>query len=86
MILLVLPGLQIATVLLLLPRLVPIYQMTILTDAFVRVIVSSIQTNRARCTLYKKIPYSTKKAFLEKAVVELVYKIDEKSYRESLIR
>ena len=26
-----------------------------LTDAFVRLIVSSIQTNRARCTLYKKI-------------------------------
>ena len=29
--------------------------MTILTDAFVRVIVSSILTNRARCALYKKI-------------------------------
>ena len=31
--------------------------MTILTDAFVRIIVSSIQTNRARCALhvYKKI-------------------------------
>ena len=27
----------------------------ILTDACVRVIVSSIQTNRARCALYKKI-------------------------------
>ena len=32
----------------LLPRLVPIYKMTILTDAFVQVIVSSIRTNRAR--------------------------------------
>ena len=39
----------------LLPRLVPIYYMTILTSAFVQVIVSSIRTNRARCTLYKKI-------------------------------
>ena len=29
--------------------------MTILTDAFVRVIVSSIRTNRAKCALYKKI-------------------------------
>ena len=29
--------------------------MMILTDAFVRVVVSSIRTNRARCTLYKKI-------------------------------
>ena len=29
--------------------------MTILTDAFVRVIVSSIRENRARCALYKKI-------------------------------
>ena len=60
-------------VVLLLPRLVPIYYMTILTDAFVRVIVSSIRTNRARCALYKKI-YSMRKAFMEKAVVELVYK------------
>ena len=42
-------------VVLLLPRLVPIYYMTILTDAFVLVIVSYIQTNRARCALYKKI-------------------------------
>ena len=30
-------------------------KMTILTDAFVQVIVSSIRTNRARYTLYKKI-------------------------------
>ena len=29
--------------------------MKILTNAFVRVIVSSILTNRARCALYKKI-------------------------------
>ena len=29
--------------------------MAILTDAFVREIVSTIQTNRARCILYKKI-------------------------------
>ena len=29
--------------------------MTILIDAFVRVIVSYIRTNRARCALYKKI-------------------------------
>ena len=29
--------------------------MTILTNAFVQVIVSTIWTNRARCTLYKKI-------------------------------
>ena len=57
--------------------------MTILT--FVWVIVSSIRTNRARCAIYKKILiYSTRKAFLEKAVVELVYKFDEKSYRECL--
>ena len=31
------------------------YYITILTDEFVRVIVSSIRTNRARCTLYQKI-------------------------------
>ena len=38
-----------------LPRLVPVYLMTILTGSFVRVIVSSIWTNRTRYTLYKKI-------------------------------
>ena len=43
------------TVVLLLPRLVPIYLMTILTNAFMPVIVSSISTNRARCALCKKI-------------------------------
>ena len=38
------------------------------TDAFVRVIVSSIQTNRARCTLYSKIlDLLNKEAFLEKS-------------------
>ena len=53
------------------PTVVPIL---ILSDVFVRVIVSSIRTNRARCALCKKIlDYSTRKAFLEKAVVELIY-------------
>ena len=47
--------------------------------------VIQIRTNRARCALYKKIlGYSTNKAFLEKAVVGQVYKLDEKSYRECL--
>ena len=32
----------------------------------------------------KSLIYSTRKAFLEKAVVELDYKFDEKSYRECL--
>ena len=32
------------------------------------------------------LTYSTKKAFLEKAVVVLVYKLDKKSYREYLKR
>ena len=49
--------------------------------------MSSIQTNRARCTLYKKILiFSTRKSFLERAVVELVYKFDKKSYCECLKR
>ena len=66
-----------------LPRLVPITKiMTILTDAFVWVIVSSILTTR--CALYKK--KSMRNKFLEKAVVELVYKFDEKSYRKCLKR
>ena len=48
-------GLQMVMAVLLLPRLVPIYLMTILIDSFVRVIVSSIRTNRSKYTLYKKI-------------------------------
>ena len=69
-----------ATVVLLLPRLVPIYQMTILTDVFVWVILSSIWTNRARCTLYKTIlDLFNEETLLEKVMVELVYKFDERS-------
>ena len=41
-----------------------------------------LQTNRARWALNKK--YSARKVFLEKAVVELVYKFDEKSCCECL--
>ena len=48
-------GLQMVMAVLLLPRLVPIYLMTILTNSFVWVIVSSIRTNRTKYTLYKKI-------------------------------
>ena len=78
-------GLQMVMAVHLLPRLVPIYLMSILTDSFVRIIVSSIRTNRTRYTLYKKfLIYYKRKMFLEKAVVELVYKFDKKSYRECL--
>ena len=38
-------------------------------------------TNRPMCTLNKEIlDYSMTKVFLERALVELVYKFDEKSY------
>ena len=51
--------------------------MTILTDAFVRVIV---RTNRARCALYKEmLDLLDKESISGEAVVELVYKFDEKS-------
>ena len=56
----------------------------IFTNVFVRVIVSSIQTNRARCALYKKSLILKRKAFLEGAVIELVYKFDKKSYHKCL--
>ena len=46
--------------------------------------MSSIQTKRARYALYIKI--LDLKAFLEKVVIELVYKFDEKSYSECLKR
>ena len=49
------------------------------------VIVSSIRTTRARCTLYKKIlDLLDEESFLERAMAELVYKFDKKSYRECL--
>ena len=65
-----------ATVVLLLPRLIPIDYMTVLTDSFVRVIVSSIRTNRARCALYKKIlDLLDEESISGKAVVELVYNL-----------
>ena len=41
------------------PRSITLYDVctpsSVLTYAFVRVIVSSIRTNRARCALYKKL-------------------------------
>ena len=49
-------------------------EFTILSDSFVRVIVSFIQTNRARCALYKKISYSLDEESVSgEVVVELVY-------------
>ena len=46
-----------------------------------------LRTNRGMCSLNKKIlNYSMRKAFLEKVVVEQVYKFDKKSYRECLKR
>ena len=78
-------------VVLLLRRLVvPIYSTIyvpiLLNDnAFVWVIVSSIQKYRAKRALYKKIlDLLDDESVLEEAVVELVYKFDEKSYRECL--
>ena len=68
---------------LLLPRLVPIYYMTILADAFVRVIVSSIQTNRVRRALYKKILDSLDEESVSgESSGRVVYNFDEKSYCE----
>ena len=53
--------------------------MTILTDVILRPQYCVILwTNGARCALNKEI-HSMRKAFLERAVVELVYKFDEKS-------
>ena len=46
---------MILLIVLVFPGLAPIYYVTILTYVFVQVVVSSIRTNRARCTLYKKI-------------------------------
>ena len=44
-----------------------------------------LRTNRARCALNKEILIVVnEEVFLEKAVVDLVYKFYEKSYRECL--
>ena len=58
--------------------------MMILTDAFVRVIVSSIRTNRARCALYKKILDLLNEESVS-GEVELIYTFDEKSYRTAQV-
>ena len=59
--------------------------MIIITDAVVRVIVSSIRTNTPRCALYMKIhDLLDEETFLEHTVVELAYYFDEKSYHERL--
>ena len=51
------------------------------------VIVSSFgQIEQGVHYIRKSLIYSTRKAFLEKAVVELVYELDEKSYCECLKR
>ena len=46
-----------------------------------------VRTNRARCALYKKIlDLLDEESVSGEAVVELVYKFDEKFYRECLKR
>ena len=59
--------------------------MMILTDAFVRVIVSSIKTNRAKCALNRKIYDLLDKESIS-GESSGVYKFDEKSYCECLQR
>ena len=72
------------TVLLLL-RLVPIVPNDDTSNLFVRVMChQSGQIEHGVHYIRKCLIYLTRKAFLEKAVVELVYRIDEKSYRECL--
>ena len=61
--------------------------MAILTDAFVQVIVLSLQTNRARCALYKKIlDLLDEESVSGESSGRLVYKFDEKFYSECLKR
>ena len=61
--------------------------MMIPIDAFMWVNVSSVpQVEQGAHYIRKFLIYSKRKAFLVKAVVELVYKFDEKSYRECLKR
>ena len=57
----------------------------LLTDSFVRVIASSIRTNRARCALNRKIlDLLDEESISGEAVVELIYKFDKKPYYECL--
>ena len=48
------------------------------------IIMSSSDEKEKVCIKRKSTNCSTRKAFLEKAVVELVYKFDKKSYRKCL--
>ena len=50
------------------------------------IITSPFHKNVMVCIKWKSTICSTRKAFPEKAVVELVYKFGEKSYRECLKR
>ena len=50
------------------------------------IIMSSCDKKKMVCIKRKSTNFSTSKAFLEKAEVELVYKFDKKSYRECLKR
>ena len=55
-------------------RAPPLYETLELCDVILR-------TNRVRCALnMDSLIYSTRRVFLERAVVERVYKFDEKSY------
>ena len=60
--------------------------MTVLTDAFVQVIVSSIRTIRARCAFYKKILDLLNEESIAGESSGKADKFDEKSYRECLKR
>ena len=58
--------------------------MTILTNLFLR--HPSAQIRHGAHFIRKSLIYSTRKVFLEKVLLELVYKFDKKSYRECLKR
>ena len=79
-----LSGLQTMMVVLIWPRLVPSYETyQCVCSGLCR---PSGQIEQGVHCIRKSLNYSTRKAFLEKAVVELVYKFDEKSYCECFKR
>ena len=74
------------TALLLLPRQMlqrSIYLPMELSDCNYVIIWTKIENGEQ---IRKSFIYTTRKALMEKAVVELVYKFEEKSYRECLTR
>ena len=61
-------------------------KVNLLNDDIYQCATSFRQIEQGVHYIRKSLIYSMRKAFLERAVVELVYKFDKKSYRECFVK